>query len=197
MLLGASRTLRLCRCAKRLQMLRQVARSKEVDLFLVDLLLEGEDGFALLERLRRMEHPRAWLSWQPTLKSPSLLSCLVSLGVSGIIIQSRVRRAHYWKCIRSVASGEAWLEQNHLSGLLRELSKSHHKEAESELTDREKEVLRALLQGLSNKQIAERMNIRETAVKFLLQNLFRKTGVHARSQLVRIALERYRGELWT
>ena len=39
------------------------------------------------------------------------------------------------------------------------------------------------------------MHIRETAVKSLLQTLFRKTGVHARSQLVRVALEKYREEL--
>ena len=63
------------------------------------------------------------------------------------------------------------------------------------LTDKEKTVLCSLLQGLSNKQFAERMHIRETAVKFYLQTLFRKTGVHARSQLVRVALEKYREEL--
>ena len=99
------------------------------------------------------------------------------------------------RCIRSVASGEAWLEQNHLNALLHELSRPHHEESEQALTDREKAVLRSLLQGLSNKQIAERMQVRETAVKFIIQTLFRKTGVHARSQLVRVALEKYREEL--
>jgi two-component system, NarL family, nitrate/nitrite response regulator NarL len=54
------------------------------------------------------------------------------------------------------------------------------------------EVLRLLVQGLANKEIASRMEISESAVKNTLQQLFGKTEVRTRSQLVRVALERYR-----
>lgn len=57
---------------------------------------------------------------------------------------------------------------------------------------RETEVLRLLVQGLANKEIASRMEISESAVKNTLQQLFAKTDVRTRSQLVRVALERYR-----
>jgi PAS domain S-box-containing protein len=60
------------------------------------------------------------------------------------------------------------------------------------LNDREVEVLRLVVQGLANKEIASRMNISESAVKNTLQQLFGKTEVRTRSQLVRVALERYR-----
>ena len=60
------------------------------------------------------------------------------------------------------------------------------------LNDRELEVLRLVVQGLANKEIAARMNISESAVKNTLQQLFGKTEVRTRSQLVRVALERYR-----
>jgi DNA-binding CsgD family transcriptional regulator len=60
------------------------------------------------------------------------------------------------------------------------------------LNNRELEVLRLVVQGLSNKEIASRMNISESAVKNTLQQLFAKTEVRTRSQLVRVALERYR-----
>jgi two-component system nitrate/nitrite response regulator NarL len=60
------------------------------------------------------------------------------------------------------------------------------------LNDRELEVLRLVVQGLANKEIASRMNISESAVKNTLQQLFGKTEVRTRSQLVRVALERYR-----
>jgi PAS domain S-box-containing protein len=60
------------------------------------------------------------------------------------------------------------------------------------LTDRELEVLRLVVQGLANKEIAARMNISESVVKNTLQQLFAKTEVRTRSQLVRVALERYR-----
>ena len=63
------------------------------------------------------------------------------------------------------------------------------------LNSRELEVLRLLVQGLANKEIATRMGISESAVKNTLQQLFAKTAVRTRSQLVRVALERYRNLL--
>lgn len=60
------------------------------------------------------------------------------------------------------------------------------------LSERELEVLKLVVQGLANKEIAARMNISESAVKNTLQQLFGKTEVRTRSQLVRVALERYR-----
>ena len=60
------------------------------------------------------------------------------------------------------------------------------------LNDRESEVLRLVVQGPANKEIAAQMSISESAVKNTLQQLFGKTGVRTRSHLVRIALERYR-----
>lgn len=63
------------------------------------------------------------------------------------------------------------------------------------LTSRETEVLRLLVQGLANKEIAAQMEISESAVKNTIQQLFGKTGVRTRSQLVRVALEQYRNIL--
>jgi two-component system, LuxR family, sensor kinase FixL len=63
------------------------------------------------------------------------------------------------------------------------------------LNSRETEVLRLLVQGLANKEIAARMEISESAVKNTIQQLFAKTGVRTRSQLVRVAMERYRNIL--
>ena len=63
------------------------------------------------------------------------------------------------------------------------------------LTGRETEVVRYLVQGLANKEIAAKMEISESTVKNTLQQLFYKTGVRTRSQLVRVALERYRNLL--
>jgi PAS domain S-box-containing protein len=63
------------------------------------------------------------------------------------------------------------------------------------LTTRELEVLRLLVQGLANKEIAAQMEISESTVKNTLQQLFAKTNVRTRAQLVRVALEDYREEL--
>jgi two-component system sensor kinase FixL len=60
------------------------------------------------------------------------------------------------------------------------------------LNQREIEVLRLLVQGLANKEIATKMEVSESTVKNTLQQLFAKTMVRTRSQLVRVALEQYR-----
>jgi two-component system, LuxR family, sensor kinase FixL len=63
------------------------------------------------------------------------------------------------------------------------------------LNNRELDVLRLLVQGLANKEIASRLEVSESVVKNTLQQLFAKTAVRTRSQLVRIALEQYRNQL--
>jgi PAS domain S-box-containing protein len=63
------------------------------------------------------------------------------------------------------------------------------------LSSRETDVLRLLVQGLTNKEIGARLEISESAVKNTMQQLFGKTGVRTRSQLVRVALEEYRKAL--
>jgi PAS domain S-box-containing protein len=62
----------------------------------------------------------------------------------------------------------------------------------TQLNQREMDVLRFLVQGLANKEIATRMEISESSVKNTLQQLFAKTNVRTRAQLVRVALEQYR-----
>jgi PAS domain S-box-containing protein len=60
------------------------------------------------------------------------------------------------------------------------------------LSARELDVLRFLVQGFVNKEIADRMKMSESGVKNTLQQLFSKAGVRTRGQLVRVALEQYR-----
>jgi DNA-binding CsgD family transcriptional regulator len=60
------------------------------------------------------------------------------------------------------------------------------------LNSREVEVLRFLIQGMTNKEIGARMGISEGTVKNIFQQLFAKVRVRSRSQLVRAALEEYR-----
>ena len=61
--------------------------------------------------------------------------------------------------------------------------------------DRQRKVLRFVLEGLSNKEIAWRLQISESYVKAILQSLFQKTGVRTRGQLVRVAVEQYEDQL--
>src|SRR5271157_3874479 len=60
---------------------------------------------------------------------------------------------------------------------------------------RERKVLHFVLEGLSNKEIAWRLQISESYVKATMQSLFQKTGVRTRGQLVRVAFEQYEDQL--
>jgi two-component system sensor kinase FixL len=71
-------------------------------------------------------------------------------------------------------------------------SVASNEQERAQLTTRELDALRLVVQGLANKEIAARMEISESAVKNTLQQLFAKTQVRTRGQLVRVALERYR-----
>jgi two-component system, NarL family, nitrate/nitrite response regulator NarL len=59
------------------------------------------------------------------------------------------------------------------------------------LTRRQASALRGILDGLGNREIGEKMNISESSVKAIVQELFHKAGVRTRSQLVRVAIEKH------
>ncbi len=99
------------------------------------------------------------------------------------------------RSIRQVMDGEASVDHDILSGVLRMGAPPEEEEARAPLTEREREVLHGVLEGLANKEIAARLAISESSVKAALQQLFHKTGVRTRSQLVRIALEQYRDQI--
>jgi DNA-binding NarL/FixJ family response regulator len=85
-----------------------------------------------------------------------------------------------------------WLDPKAVKPLIRSATRRADEEKlESSLSDREKAVLKGVLEGASNKKIGASLRLSEGTVKAALQQLFGKTGVRTRSQLVRLALERH------
>src|SRR5207244_8679442 len=58
------------------------------------------------------------------------------------------------------------------------------------LSDREREVLRLVGQGLRNKEIGQKLRIRASTVDTYISNIFAKLDVHSRSEALRVAIER-------
>jgi two-component system nitrate/nitrite response regulator NarL len=119
---------------------------------------------------------------------------LIRLGVSGIFLKKH-SPAELHRNICQIAEGKLLIDQRYLQELIKSVTVLDAPPALGPLTARDKQVLRQLLEGASNKEIARNLTISESAVKANLQQLFAKTGVRTRSQLVRIALERLRNEL--
>lgn len=111
-------------------------------------------------------------------------------GASGIFLKHSPP-AQLVEAIHKVMSGETWLDSGAVRSLIAGASeRSEERRTAQPLNARERAVLKAVFEGLTNKEIATKLNIAETAVKWVMQQLFDKTGVRTRSQLVRIALER-------
>ena len=117
---------------------------------------------------------------------------LMERGCSGIILKHE-RPDLLIEAIRRTASedkaaaGEADMV---ISQLPRDASQNL-----PHLTRRERQVLRGIFGGQTNKEIANDLNVSEPLVKSVVQQLFMKTGVRTRSALVRIAIERYWKEI--
>lgn len=118
---------------------------------------------------------------------------LVQAGVSGILHKHHSTHV-LCDTIRQVAAGEVCLEKDYLSYLFHTVDRTRNA-AQPKLTERDKTVLRFIFQGLTNKEIAARLDISEGAVKASLRLLFEKLKVRTRAQLVKIALEQYRDQL--
>jgi len=118
---------------------------------------------------------------------------LIEGGVSGILHKHHDPEV-LCHAIRQVASGEVYLEQQYLKTMFLSVD-SAKSDARPRLSERDVGLLRLIFQGLSNKEIGERLSLSESAVKAGLRLLFEKLAVQTRSQLVRVALEQYRDQL--
>ncbi len=119
---------------------------------------------------------------------------LMSLGVAGIFLKHS-SPALLSQSIKQVMEGWTWVDHNSMRILLGHQEKETGHRPRRPFTSREKQVMRLVLQGRQNKEIAAQLDISESAAKATMQQLFNKTGVRTRSQLVRVALEQYRDEL--
>ena len=114
---------------------------------------------------------------------------LLQRGCSGIVLKHE-RPERLIQSIHEAIRGEPAASKEQLDEL-----NSYKSALPAPLTDRERQVLRGVFAGFANKEIAAKLAISEPLVKSILQQLFGKTGVRTRTQLVRVAVERYWKEL--
>jgi two-component system nitrate/nitrite response regulator NarL len=118
---------------------------------------------------------------------------LVQAGIAGIL-HKRHSTSVLCQTIRNIANGQVCLEEQYLGPLFRSVDRTRTPDR-PKLTERDQIVLRLIFQGLSNRDIGERLEISEGAVKASLRQLFGKLKVRTRAQLVKVALEQYRDQL--
>jgi two-component system nitrate/nitrite response regulator NarL len=156
-----------------------------VDVLILDYDLGDENALPLVRKLREDEFKGRTLVVTAGLPHRDALE-MIRLGVSGIFHKKNPPE-DLARSIVEVAGGRVLIEQSYFQSLVEATDSIGRTPAQ--YTERDRHILRCLLEGCPNKEIATRLKISESAVKASLQSLFAKTGVRTRGQLVRFALE--------
>lgn len=180
-------------CGSLAEALRLLKSSGEIDLVLLDVDLGKESGADFLDQLQAVRFQGKVLLVTAGVNDNEIPG-LIRKGISGVFLKHG-SPASLIERIREAAAGKVLFTQDMLRRALEEAEAANSDRTNEKLTERERQVLSFVFEGLANKQIGDRLEISETAVKATLQQLFAKTGVRTRSQLVRVALEQYRDQL--
>jgi two-component system, NarL family, nitrate/nitrite response regulator NarL len=167
--------------------LEMIAREK-FDLVILNLELGGQSALSFIPQLREAANTTRILALTG-LRDSHIHQKAVQLGAMGVVLKEDAAD-RLIKAIEKIYLGEVWLERVALGTLLWHLS-SRDKEAIdpqmkkiSTLTEREKQVIVLIAQGLKNKQIAARLFISQTTVTHHLSSIYSKLGVSDRLELV-------------
>jgi DNA-binding NarL/FixJ family response regulator len=121
---------------------------------------------------------------------------LLRLGVKGLLTYEEARE-QLIRALPLVAAGGFWVPRQLLSGFVDSILTNQGRRLKTDsvanLSRREQEVLDSLLENLSNKEIASKLNIAERTVKFHVSNLLSKFGVRRRADLILLTFQRRMG----
>jgi DNA-binding NarL/FixJ family response regulator len=153
----------------------------ELDIVLLDVRMPDGDGLAALGRIK-LDKPELPVLLFSAFDNPASVARAIALGASGFLLKG-CTRDELISAIRVCASGEnVWSREKlrSVSGALRTPRLANN--LEISLSEREGEVLRQMTHGLTNKQIAQAMNISYETVKEHVQHVLRKIGLTDRTQ---------------
>ncbi len=159
----------------------------EIDVLLLDYMFGDEPADALVATLRARGFAGRILLVTAGLPDREARQ-MIAAGVAGIFHKQHAAE-DLKRSIREVHEGKVLIDEHYLRKLVQVASADDSRSLR--LTDRERQILAFLMEGLANKEMAAELRISESAVKAALQVLFNKTGVRTRSQLVRVALEQF------
>ena len=179
-------------CASATEALAIVDRER-IDVVLLDYDLGEEQGSSFLEFAKKRGFAGRVLMVTAGMSDAGTLRAIES-GAAGIFLKHSPP-AQLVEAIYKIMSGDMWLDSRAVQSLVAGASgKSDEQRTSQPLTERERAVLKCVFEGLTNKEIATQLDTSEGTIKAAMQQLFNKTGVRTRSQLVRIALERLSGD---
>ena len=163
-----------------------LATSEQPNVIILDILLGEEDGLSFLPELREAAASARVLVLTGLRSSESQRRAMLA-GAMGVVLKEHAVEVLI-KAIQKVHNGEVWLDRSMMGKVLDEMTQAPDVDPETEkiarLTDREREVVALIAEGLKNKQIGIRLFITETTVTHHLSSIFSKLGVSDRLELI-------------
>lgn len=153
---------------------------------LMDVRMPDMDGFSAMAAMKR-QSLAASVIVLTTYNNMQYLIRSVIYGAAGYFLKG-ISRRELLEAIRAVAAGESLLKVHHLRAVIDRLMKEDAQTAPlavakmGALTPREREVLGLIVQGLTNKQIAQILAVSPATVRTHVQNIIAKLGVSDRTQ---------------
>lgn len=164
--------------------LRLVAATRP-DVVLLDLELPGMSGLEAIPALNEA-HPEAALLVLTAYDTDERVLGAIRAGARGYLLKGASLEA-IARAIRVVHAGESYLDPRIANKVLAELRPHKHT---TTLSDREREVLRLVAEGLANKQIAQSLGVTERTVKYHVTSILNKLGAENRAHAVALAAQR-------
>ena len=171
--------------AECIEVLQNARQESEPDVLLLDIAMPGMNGFQVVDVLKKSGNVIPILILTASNEMDYLIHA-IDLGVDGYLLKE-CGTAELKKAIFTIADGKSYIQPN-LVPLLQQTMK---KKKLDSLTDREEELLKLLSDGMSNKDIAERLSLSERTVKNHLSSIFKKLEVMDRTQAAVFAIRNH------
>jgi NarL family two-component system response regulator LiaR len=156
------------------------------DVVLMDLVMPGMDGATTTRRLRET-CPGVQVIVLTSFKEQDLVQGALQAGAIGYLLKD-VTAVELASAIRAASMGKPTLAPEAAQALIQAARHSAEKVG-FDLTEREREVLALMVEGLNNNQIAKRLVVSASTAKFHVSNVLSKLGAATRTEAVAIALQ--------
>ena len=159
----------------------ELMKSSGADVALLDIRMPGKNGLAALGEMLAAD-PSAKVVMLTTSSMEEDVYAALNAGAKGYVLKDR-NPENIVKAVRTVAEGGTFIPDD-----IKAIYKARSEEPE--LTPTEREAVGLLVQGLSNKAIAEKVGISEDGVKVRLKHAYEKLGVNDRAGAISVAIRR-------
>jgi two-component system, NarL family, response regulator LiaR len=155
------------------------------DVILMDLMMPGMDGIAATREIHQKQ-AHVKIIALTSFSEQNLVHGALQAGAVGYL-QKNVTAVELANAIRSACAGRMTLSAEAAQALAQ--SAGQPQIPGNQLTDRERDVLKCMVSGSNNQEIADKLSISLGTVKFHVSNVFQKLGVDSRVEAVKAAIE--------